>query len=357
MRLIYYRPLLTGIPEQAEWRNRFAFLDGDILPPLANALISLLNGVNTLEEIYGNLLVQGYPLESVHSALHWLDEHKLLTEAPGSAATLLSQEDLNYYHRQTAALSLLARPGRAGKAQEDNHSGVIGQSRLKESVVTMIGLGDVGLAFARALVMSGVGRTIAAQDGGVKSTPSQSDLQAEYHHLNPNVQFTLVTQPEEIPNALGEVSPNLMVYCPDNFNSSFAEWINKVCLEFSIPLLLYRRNPLEIDIGPLIIPRETACYVCCELRLKAAKTSSELFVPEVDIDSPRLNFPLGADLLALEAIKFLSRAAEPVTYGRIWRMNLLSGSLESHSVLKLPRCPACGSHKVLPSRKLWEEMK
>ena len=345
-----------GIPEETEWRERYGSLSEDARPPLSNTLTQLLDGVNTIEEVYGILIVQGYQLDSIHDALHWLDAHKLLKEAPGSAASLLSASELTFYSRQAAALALLALPGRSVKGESDIYSGLIGQTRLKEAAVTLIGLGEAGSAFARALTLAGVGQIIAAPDSSSVYAQMNTQMHAEFQRINPNVQFTLVTRPEDIPNALGEVSPDLMVYCPDNFDPAFCEWLNRVCLEISQPLLLYHRKPLEIDIGPLILPRETACYICYDRRQKAAKTNSELFVSEIDPDAPRFNFPLGTDLLALEAIKFLSRAAEPVTYGRLWRMNLLSGSLESHAVLKLPRCPACGAHKVRPARKLWEEM-
>lgn len=354
MKLRFYRPLLTNVPVEPEWRALIAPTLGEVRLPLVEALPPLLDGSHSLEEVYGALLVQGYALESVSSALYWLHERGLLQEAPGTAANLLSEAELDCYRNQAAVLTHLASPHRRGKAGEDHFAGLTGQARLKQSVVTLIGLGNAGRDFARSLVLAGVGHTIAASEGSA-ALPLTEEAQAEFQALNPYVRFTGVNQPEEIPDALGEVSPDLMVYCPDRFDESFCEWLNKVCLEISVPLLLYRIRLEAIEIGPLILPRETACYVCYDRRLRGTMASRHVSPGETETGEVCLNFPLGTQLLALEAIKFLSVVAEPVTRSRVWSLNLRTGNMETHPVLKLPRCPACGVHRTRPERKLWEE--
>lgn len=349
----FYRPVLVNVPLETEWRERIAPAPEEVRSLLFDSLPPLLDGSHSIEEIYGSLLVHGHRLESISGALQWLEEQGWMQEAEGTAASLLSEAELEFYRRQANALTRLASPHRRGKAEEDHLAGLTGQARLKMSVVTLIGLGDAGKSFARSLVLAGVGHLIAASEGG-KNTHLEATLQAVIQQQNSYVRFTVVSQPEEIPAALGEITPNLMVYCPDHFNESFCEWLNKVCLELSIPLLLYRRRPEEIDIGPLILPRETACYVCYDRRLKGTMAIRETS-RDADGEEARWNFPLGTDWLALEAAKFLSVVAEPVTRSRVCRFDLRTGSMETHPVLKLPRCPACGVHRVRPERKLWEE--
>ena len=71
--------------------------------------------------------------------------------------------------------------------------------------------------------------------------------------------------------------------------------------------------------------------------------------------NPALAFAVGIPLLALEILKILTRAAFPVTRGRLWRLGHFDGSVGVHPVLKLPRCPVCGAHRRTPPRRIWEE--
>jgi bacteriocin biosynthesis cyclodehydratase domain-containing protein len=104
-------------------------------------------------------------------------------------------------------------------------------------------------------------------------------------------------------------------------------------------------------MGPLVEPRVTACYACCRTRREAAHFGwkAETGAEEVGVGLP---FAVGLDLLALEVLKILSGAATPMTWNRLWRLDLASGVATLHPVLKLPRCPACGV-AARPPRKLW----
>jgi bacteriocin biosynthesis cyclodehydratase domain-containing protein len=51
--------------------------------------------------------------------------------------------------------------------------------------------------------------------------------------------------------------------------------------------------------------------------------------------------PFGTDLLALEVIKILTRFSQPVTYGSLFTLDLLTFEAALHPVLKIPRCPHC----------------
>ncbi len=351
----YYYPLLTGIPEGPEWREIVAPVSGDALLPLADALPPLLDGSHSLETIYGSLLQQGYRLEAIPSAFQWLETQGLLRESPDSAAGILSEAEKEFYQSQTLAFARMTEPRRTYGSSMDSCAGWSEQARLKQSMVILFGLGQAGKELSSALVQSGVGRIVAAPANDVMDANSREALQAELYRTNPSVDFLAVTEPEEIPGMLGEVTPDLLLYCPDRFDEAFCFWLNSVSLELKVPLLLYRQRTLEIDLGPLIFPGETACYVCYERRCTAASASSERRTP-TEAEGAKFRLALGVDLLALEVLKFLSGAVEPITRSRLWRLNLATGVTEIHPILKLPRCPACGIHKARPPRKLWEEL-
>jgi bacteriocin biosynthesis cyclodehydratase domain-containing protein len=350
-----YYPLMTGIPEEPEWREIVAPVSGDAVMPLADALPSLLDGTRTLEMIYSSLLQQGYLLEAIPKALQWLEVHGLLRESPDSAAGILTAEEKLFYQAQTRAFAQLTEPRRTYGVSRDICAGWSEQARLKQSVVILFGLGEAGRALARALVQSGVGRIVAAPANPATENFSAEAFTSELHGINPHVEFLVVTAPEDIPVILGDVTPDLMLYCPDHFEEANCVWLNKVSLELKIPFLIYRQRTLEVDLGPLVFPGETACYVCYERRCAAVMASSERRTP-TEVEGAHFRLAMGVDLLTLEIMKFLSGAAEPITRSRLWRLNLTTGITEIHPVLKLPRCPACGVHKVRPPRKLWEEL-
>jgi bacteriocin biosynthesis cyclodehydratase domain-containing protein len=114
------------------------------------------------------------------------------------------------------------------------------------------------------------------------------------------------------------------------------------------------QDGLGVELGPLVVPGESACYSCLQTRRRAA-ASVNLQARAGKLDGARLNQPLAVDWLTVETIKLLTGLCEPVTYGRLLTLDYLSGSVGLHPVLRLPRCERCGRTRDLPARKLWQE--
>jgi len=342
-----YRPLLSRPIAGAEWDSRFAVKPAAAPAPLAAVLPNLLDGKRELGEVYGVLLVQGHDPTDVTSALNWLASRGLLHEAPDSPAALFSSEERDFYRLQLAAFAEMARQFGSGEGSAD-HAGLSIQARLKTAVVVVTGSGLPTLEISRHLVKMGVGRLIVLDTGQAdEDTIAAHDLTC----VNPFVEVSVVRRPEDLSGSLGGVAPNVVIYAPEVFEEELARWLNGVSVRLRVPWLPYRQQGFSVEIGPLVIPGETACYVCYELRRKATGSAA--------MDSGReplgSHVVLGADLVAIEAMKCLTDMVEPVTRGRLWRLDLVRGSVDLHPVLRLPRCPACGVHRQRPPRKLWEE--
>jgi molybdopterin-synthase adenylyltransferase len=362
MKQLYYRPILVNDPLEYELSRRIVESLGEAHLPLADALILLLNGSHSWEEIFGKLLMEGFELQAILTMLQWLDDQGLIQEAPN--VTTLSDAEKEFYKLQMVAFDHFVNKQGTGTVISGIRANIEAQFRLKKAVAVIIGLGLAGSDLVRSLALAGVGYIIAVHDStGDLATMNQSDetrktkFQDEIQCLNSFIRFVQIDRIEDLSTTLDDLIPNLLIYCPDRFSDEICELFNKVCLDYSVPFLIYQHTLLEINMGPLIIPHETACYVCYDRRRKAV-------LSEVDIErsmgfmnsfSSRLNFSLATDLLALEIVKFLTGVLEPVTRGCVWQLNTLSGLLELHPVLKLPRCPACGVHKIKPLHKLWEE--
>jgi bacteriocin biosynthesis cyclodehydratase domain-containing protein len=285
-----------------------------------DSMVPLLDGRRTTEEIFGVLLNSGFELEPVFGAYNFLEDRGLLIEALVDDG--LTHEERTRYARQMTEFSefpLAWRPSTSTETLPDR--GLRAQLSLKAAHVTVVGKGVVSSYVMEMMARAGFGR------------------------------ITEVGEPERYAS---EHKSDLIIYCPDRFDEIDCTKLNALALATQSPLLLYRRYRFAVEVGPLIIPKETACYRCLVQRRAGAHADGAL-TSAPGTDEHALNIPLGAEMLTYEAIKRIAALGEPVTQSRIWRLNLLSGVVSLHSVLKLPRCEACGNHKVRPPQRLWEE--
>ncbi|HKP74276.1 MAG TPA: hypothetical protein VJT67_01980, partial [Longimicrobiaceae bacterium] len=92
------------------------------------------------------------------------------------------------------------------------------------------------------------------------------------------------------------------------------------------------------------------------MAVRAALHNGAAAVPPADNLVPGV-VEIAAGLAALEAVRFIaSRASllEPVLFGKTLEYALLSMKGTVHTVLKLPRCPACGARaRGFPSIRPW----
>jgi bacteriocin biosynthesis cyclodehydratase domain-containing protein len=355
----YDRPTLLNPGALADRQARAHDLCGE--DRLLEALVRLLDGTRSTETLYGELLLAGFELESILAAMNWLDGERLLGESPESVVSVLSDSEKERYAHQMKAFAAFRQP-QSSSFSSGAAAGLQAQAALKRSVVAIVGLGITGSQLVHLLTRSGLGQLVGIRSEKTAATNAGSEsvdpwLLSEHasQHSIRSAGFTLVDGAEELTLALENIHPDLLIYSPDRFDEAVCRRLNDLCLSRSVPLLIYRRRSFDVELGPLVVPRQTACYVCYDLRRKAALSESEALMEAGELDPGSLSFPVGAEWLALEAVKFLTRVAEPVTRGRLSRFNVLTGLMTVHPVLKLPRCPACGVHRCRPTRKLWEE--
>src|SRR5579884_3479694 len=124
------------------------------------------------------------------------------------------------------------------------------------------------------------------------------------------------------------------------------------------PALLDRVNQASLDegwpwipaviesgaavIGPAVMPRQTACYRCYELRRLANAGPSGQRAPMDDAAAPAPLAACAGSFLALEAVRLISRLAAPQSAGRTIVLDFFAPMIATHRVLRLPNCPACG---------------
>jgi bacteriocin biosynthesis cyclodehydratase domain-containing protein len=355
-----HRPIFITPSESERTEHSLESLGGDS-PAIEQALISLLDGTHSYEEIWGELLLAGFETEKISRTLESMERAGFIGEAVDSDAAQLSDDEKALYAPQMKAFSVWLQGSQSNTATAWERSGGPQQLTLRKAVVVVVGSGLAGAELLRALSLAGIGQLVlvteqdALTEGDAPAVNEPSEIGQTIRRLNPTVNFVALERTADLPASLQQMPPNLLIYCPDDFDEAFCEWLNETCLQYALPLLVYRRRGAEVEVGPMVIPRDTACYVCYERRRQATMSPLERQRDADSSDVGHLNFALGVDYLAMDVIKFLTDAIEPVTRGRMMRLNFASGIPELHPVLKLPRCPACGVHKSHPKRRLWEE--
>jgi bacteriocin biosynthesis cyclodehydratase domain-containing protein len=130
----------------------------------------------------------------------------------------------------------------------------------------------------------------------------------------------------------------------------FRHW-NKYCIDHDIHFLPVFLQDLIGYIGPLVVPRETACFECLRVRedsnvadrqmkkaVGAAAFESQPFIGF----HPSMASVLG-DISAFELTRFYGGVLPRQKTGVLIEVNLLPSYMTTRKVLKLPRCLICSS--------------
>jgi molybdopterin-synthase adenylyltransferase len=250
------------------------------------------------------------------------------------------------------------------------------QHKLAKACVLVAGLGRTGSRLALSMAHAGVGTIWGADPGLVTDTDLRDGAydpaahgKVREHVLGrivgsaaPRVNYRPVERAEpqgpcgwQLPDSL-----DLMILCAEGFDPEYYDSINRLALENNLSWTSLRSLGARYEIGPTVVPRQTACFHCFELRRRSNSsiyqthrdTWGSLAARGVGLGS--LNVTFGADLLALEVVKILTGFSRPATYGSLFTLDLLTLEASVHPVLKIPRCPQCSSAAVQrPALIIW----
>lgn len=194
----------------------------------------------------------------------------------------------------------------------------VGQEKLKQASVLIVGLGGLGSPVAMYLAAAGVGHLYLADH----DTVERSNLQRQIIHslddigksklesatdslssLNPWVKTTLISDglnEKNINNYINNVS--LVIDCSDNFKTRFL--INEACANYNKPLVSGAAIRFEGQLAVFNLKPTSACYQC----LYDPATEVDENCSDRGILSPVVG-TIGT-LQATEAIKILTGAGK-----------------------------------------------
>jgi adenylyltransferase/sulfurtransferase len=334
--------------------NRRIRMRGRFFREFVQYVVPLLNGDHTLEQISAKVR-DVFADDDLRTCLELLGTQGLLEDAAASPVPI----DLDSFLRpQTNFLHEVSQ----------DSQGV--QSALMASTVTVFGLNGFGATCAQALATMGVAAIRGIDSGDVSpSDPYYSPLYSRAAvgtpraaTLNQTLQgsalpgsFSAVNGPLETEDdVLAAVKgSHFIINCLDQGEIGLAYKLNRVCLAHDLPFTTVEAAGVEIILGPTVIPKRTACFLCYKMRSVACSDNPEaefafqsfLDRRRQDDSMRRANLApgcnLAAQLAAMEAVKGLTSIGGVSAQGRIHVLNLLDMKLETHLVLRKPWCPAC----------------
>lgn len=345
---------LSGTGNAGWLRNILNQLDGTVE---TSALLSQLNDEQKkeAEKIFISLLQSGV-----------LENAERKTYDTGKISKRYNQQLLLFSHFETPDSNIAMNTLR----DEEKRRSIDFHLKLRSSKVTVLGIGQTGSMLIRALTLFGVGLLKVADcenvtpedvwygawyDSEEIGTKRTDVIIGKVKKLNADINVTKISWPENSLSALSDrvfADTDLIVVCLDNFVPNIYESVNKLCIEKNIPWISYQQMGFEVTIGPFVIPGQSPCYKCADLRL-LSNLSDPLerihlnnFLNYDTLKSGKICLTFGIDFLAMEIIKFLTGISSPSTLGNILIIGTMNGQTRLRPLLKVPRCPHCGKSKA-----------
>ena len=225
---------------------------------------------------------------------------------------------------------------------------VVGQQRLLNSRVLIVGVGGLGSPVAMYLAAAGVGQLDLADDDGVEL----SNLQRQIVHSTPDIGRSKVASATDTLTALNPevrihgyeqrlagdglakavAAVDVVLDCTDNAETRFA--LNAACVAAKVPLVSGAAIRGEGQVSVYDMRRDDSpCYRCLY-----QEGSDELNCANAGVLSPVVG--MVGSIQAIEAIKCLAQFGEPLI-GRLLLIDALTMELRQFRLPRDPDCPVC----------------
>jgi bacteriocin biosynthesis cyclodehydratase domain-containing protein len=334
-------------------------LSGEFVVAELPRLLPMLDGTRTVETLLANL-GQDYQPE--------LEELLRLMESKG---LIVAGTDGNG--------SSSAHSGERSYWMLDGGDASAAAARLADAAVVLAGLGAVGVAVAGELAACGVGRLTLVDPAAV----GPDDVPAGYAPGDVGRARVEVALPAPAPSRRTSVTgvmaavdavpgweqmveeASLVVHCGDAMTMAGYACTNAACIRTGTPWVSARIDRRRAILGPFVIPGQTPCFTCFELRARANADHpgdhEALYSHWKRSVQPPAGWPLlppvasiVGGMLALDVVRVLGGGHRSAMAGRILDIDLQTFTIRSHEILKLPRCPDCSRVTTRPLGKIWD---
>jgi bacteriocin biosynthesis cyclodehydratase domain-containing protein len=246
-----------------------------------------------------------------------------------------------------------------------------GDSTLAEYSVTVLGAGPLGARLARGLVQHGIGRLTLLDERQTdnlwhtflpfSSTASRESSRPAHIALAENLQDAGYAGIQPLEGELDAAGVERAVMASDftvvAFERPFlrlSHLTNRFAIRQRKPWMQVTTDGNLGLVGPLFLPTYTACYNDYRALADAATPNAEMahkyrhYLLERGSGGFFLGLPAYVDILAgyaaLATVHFLLRGT-CFALGRVLTLNFDRMLVDVEDVLRLPRCPVCGTDK------------
>ncbi|AYG01072.1 HesA/MoeB/ThiF family protein [Lactococcus allomyrinae] len=323
--------------------------------------IHSLSGIDTVEEIIKNN--PSLNSDEILEALETLDSYGYLEDAEDDRNNLFSDDELNKYKVNLNFFSTL---------KSSNKYEI--QNKLKNSRILILGLGGIGSNICISLCELGIGNITAVDFDTVDSSNLNRQLLYDevhigrlkteaaaerVHQFNSSVNFKAISQEissfEDVKRIVKKEKYDAVVNVADYPTGYIDSWVNRVCVEYKIPLFAASVSKKWGRVYS-VIPHETACYQCQCLEeerknpnylkeLEAIKKTSGAETSRYRTPNGALGpaclfqgYFVGYEILRL--ILFGSKAL--TTNNKRFNIDFMSFSQNFDELIKFDDCPVCG---------------
>ena len=235
------------------------------------------------------------------------------------------------------------------------------QDKLAHARIAIVGSGLFGISTYDLLARSGCGDLLVIDwdDNGflINSIRAGPSPPRSAVHLK----TTSVDAPAEFLRDWAS-DADLVVTATRNAPALLFRAINRICLDCKCQVLFANDDGTEVELGPYVIPYAAACYCCVQLRkASAVENMLEEQVYQRQLAAHRdagKTLPLGesivsatlaASLVAIEVVRVVTGTALPTLLNAVMTLSPLVGKIETHQILRVPRCPECSRGSTLPT--------
>jgi ribosomal protein S12 methylthiotransferase accessory factor len=270
-----------------------------------------------------------------------------------------SSEELPEASRAGVMAQMLASQGRREQAV---------RLRLQGSRIAIFGLESAGAAFARQLLAWSPSLLVlvdpspprpddpAALDGATRQAALAKELRdggTEVAIATPIGAWSAAGVHEAAEQA------DVLIAAVDRDFAAVAHWVNQAAAALSKPAAFLRMDGAMAEIGPIVYPGETACYMCYRMRtIACADDYAATMAFEERRDRQRSvsarreptflpAMAVAAGILAGELAKTLTATGRHALAGRLMIWDGMAGQLSEHDILRQPSCPVCAKKKPL----------
>jgi ribosomal protein S12 methylthiotransferase accessory factor len=149
-----------------------------------------------------------------------------------------------------------------------------------------------------------------------------------------------------------EAGARFRVVAVDDYLDPRLEAVNRRALDDGVPFALVQPGGLAAWVGPVLRPGAGPCWACLAHRLRLNRPV-EAYLARHGLDAPRgapsvpASVQAGASLAALRLARHL---VDERSLADLIVLDLVHAAADTHAVVRLPQCPACGDPSLATAR-------